>query len=118
MVKEKTKKWKLIGLIEKIDSAMEDSQDLLDYQSDLMNWETFKFRCLQRHYKFNDNKISTSYPLWLEGQKDNNLSNTSSGSFLTALSDYDNIVSDDEDITKEESDELYSYCKNKINLLK
>jgi len=100
----------------RIDSSFEDAQDLLNYQSDKMNWETFKFKCLQRHSKFNDGNISTDYAEWIEGQKSNTLSNSSSGSFFTALADFDNIVACS-DFSEEEYDNAYNYYYKKRKLL-
>jgi len=94
----------------RIDSSLEDAQDLLNYQSDKMNWETFKFKCLQRHSKFNDGNISTDYAEWIEVQKSNTLSNSSSGSFFTALADFDNIGC-------EYDDNAYQYYYKKRKLL-
>ena len=102
----------IMMLLIKIDSAIEDAQDFLDYQSDKMTWETFKSKCLERHSKFNEGSINEGYADWIEGQKDNKLSNQSSGSFYTALVDVDDLF-DDESITEEESKVGYEYYLGK-----
>ncbi len=100
-----------------IDSSFEDAQDFLNYQADKINWETFKLKCLQRHSKFNDGNISTDYAEWIEGQKSNTLSNSSSGSFFTALVDVDSIF-DEFALTEEALRIGYNYYLSKRKLLK
>jgi len=105
-----------------IKSQMAAAQDLLDYQADKMNWETFKFKCLQRHYEFNNGEISTSYAEWFDFHKKNNThkcSNTSSRSLFEGLTDSKEFQIEVYDLTDETAKVVYDFHKqekSKLNI--
>jgi len=99
-----------------IDSAIADGQDFLNYRNGILNWPTFKFKCLERHYNLNNQIINESFAEWLDNQITNTLSLQSSGGTYQALLDIDNIICNTN--TEEKADSLYEYYNTQRKTLK
>jgi len=106
------------GAIHIVDWKISDAKDLLAYQANKINWETFKFKCLQRQYNY-CGEISTDYAEWFDFHKrnDTHKSNGYSASLFEGLTDTATFESWAEDLTDEQFEAVYEYYEQEKSKL-